>query len=478
MSDAPAAEPATTHGEMRRELGFLETIALSIGISAPTAVLALNGVLPASLVGKATPLAFAFAAVGVALVAYVFVQFTRQFASAGSVYSFAGRGWGPRAGFFGGWGLMGAYIAFTIGSLAEVGLFLESFLEAAGAPKVDWIVIALIAGAGVWFLLYRDIRVATRALLSIEGLSLLGILVLFVVIYAKLLSGSAPREQSFSLSPFDPSGLSLSAIALASVAGFLSFVGFEGAATLGEESRNPRRTIPRAITTYVLALGVFFTFGMFTETLGFGVDAHGVEAFATSASPLNDLSKAYVGSWLGDLILLGAAFSAFASAIGTGAGGARILLSLGRDGFLTPRLGESHVKSGAPANAASAILVLVFAVLVGLRLGGTSAVNGFFYPATVGVFLILSAYAVTNVAGIKFFFLGRRIAMWQVVVPVAGVATVAYTIYKNIHPVPAYPYNVFPYIAGAWLLLGLAIVLLVPGLAVKIGQRLTEDDAS
>lgn len=476
MTPKDSVDGTSAPAQLKRELGFLETIALSIGISAPTAVLALNGVLPASLIGKATPLAFAFAAVIVALVAFMYIQFTRAYASAGSVYSFAGRGWGPRAGFFGGWALLGAYLSLTIGVLAQVGLFFGGFLDSVGAPNIDWLGIAVAAGLALWFVLYRDIRLATRTLLSIEGLSVLGIVVLFVVIYVKLFSGSAPSGQDFTLSPFDPTGLSFSAVAFASVAGFLSFVGFDGAATLGEESRNPRKTIPKAIITYVIVMGVFFTFGMFTETIGFGVDAAGVNAFATSSAPLSDLSNAYVGQWLGEFILLGASFSAFACAIGLGAATSRILMALSRDGFLSPRLGHVHPKSGAPANAGSAVIVTSLVVLVAMRLGDASAVNAFFYPATIGVFLILSAYIVANLAGIKFFFLGRRLALWKVSIPVVGLVALFYTFYKNVLPVPAYPYNVFPYVAGGWLLIGVAIVLLVPGLAERLGQRLTEED--
>ena len=460
---------------LRRELGFIETAALSVGISAPTAVMALNGVLPASLVGKSVPLAFLFAAVGIGLVSYVFVQLARRFASAGSVYSIAGRAWGPRAGFFGGWALMGAYIAFTIGSLAEVGLFGGAFLDGVGATNVDWIVLALVGAAAVWVLLYRDIRVATRALLSAEGLSMLGVIALFAVIYVKIFGHSAPHGQHFTVSPFSTSGLTFSAIALASVGGFLSFVGFEGAAALGEESLEPRRTIPRAIIVNVVTLGIVFTLGMFTETLGFGVNASGVKAFATSASPLQDLSKSYVGSWLGDLIMLGATLSAFASALSTGAAGSRILFALGRDGFVSPKLGRSNAKTGAPANAASVIMLLSVGTVAVLRLNGTSAVNAFFYLGTIGVLLILVAYVVTNVAGIKFLFFGRQIVLYQVLVPLLAIATLAYTIYKQVYPVPAHPYNLFPYVAGGWCLIGLATIVLVPGLAARIGKRLTEE---
>lgn len=474
MSHAPEVG-APSAGKLRRELGFLETIVLSIGISAPTAVLALNGVLPAGIVGKATPLAFAFAAIIVALVAYVYVHFTRTFASAGSVYAFAGRGWGPRAGFIGGWVAFGAYLALTVGVLAQFGLFFGQFLDSIGVGAVDWLPLALLCGVVLWVVLYRDIRLAARTLLTVEGISVLGILALFAVIYYRIFSDSAPSGQGFTLSPFDPSGLSFSTIASASVIGFLSFIGFDGAATLGEESRDPRRTIPRAIVVYVVVMGVFFTFGMFTETLGFGVGKEGVLAFASSAAPLTDLSNAYVGEWLGELILLGASFSAFACTIGLGAATARILMALARDGFLSRRLGEVHPTTGSPAAAGGAVVLTSGVVLAGMRLAQVGAVEAFFYPATVGTFLILTAYVIANLAGINFFFLGRRLALWKVLVPTVGVAALVYTFYKNVYPVQPSPYNLFPYIAAAWLLVGVAIVLAFPRLARQMGERLATE---
>src|SRR5437763_1912976 len=62
--EAPAARPSG----LRRELHFWEAIALSIGIMAPTAAMALNGTVPASLIGRAVPLAFIFATIGVLFV--------------------------------------------------------------------------------------------------------------------------------------------------------------------------------------------------------------------------------------------------------------------------------------------------------------------------------------------------------------------------------------------------------------------------
>src|SRR4051795_11767324 len=87
--------PAT----LRRQLGTLQTVSVSVGVMAPTLAMSITGVQPARLIGRAAPLAFVFAAVGVALVAYGFVRLSSQFAGAGSVYAFVGSALGPRAGF-------------------------------------------------------------------------------------------------------------------------------------------------------------------------------------------------------------------------------------------------------------------------------------------------------------------------------------------------------------------------------------------
>src|SRR3954470_20391538 len=138
--------PEREGGALRRELRFWEAVALSIGIMAPTAAMALNGTVPASLIGRAVPLAFVFAAVGIALVSYAFIRLAEHFNHAGSVYAFSGMTLGPQAGFFSGWALLGTYFAFTRASTAEAGLFGSAFFDGAGfLESVDWFVIAAIA---------------------------------------------------------------------------------------------------------------------------------------------------------------------------------------------------------------------------------------------------------------------------------------------------------------------------------------------
>jgi len=414
--------------------------------------------------------------VGILFVSYAFIRLTGYFNHAGSVYALSGVTLGPRAGFFSGWALLGTYLSFTAASTAEVGLFGQAFFDSTGIwPNAEWLVISLVAAALIWFIAYGDVRVATRALLSMEGLTVALIVIVVVVIFARVLAGSAPGGQTFTLSPFmPPSGVGLGTVALAAVFGLLSFGGFEGAASLGEETDNPRRDIPRAIATAVIAMGIFYTIVMLAQTLGFGVDKQGTESFANSSSPLGTLSRSYVGPIMADAINFGVMVSAFASALGTATAGSRMLFALCRDGFLSRRLGETSDRTGSPANALVVVMVIAIVAFVAQRIGGVSAVNAFFYPGTIGVLCMLVTYIVVNVGALRFLFLGRRVRVYEAIVPGIALAILVYVIYANVYPVPDFPFNIFPYVVAAWLVLGLGIVLLVPGLARRIGANLAE----
>jgi len=465
-------------GGLRRELRFWEAIALSIAIMAPTAAMALNGVAIAGLIGRAVPLAFVFALVGVLFVSYAFVQLTREVDHAGSVYAFTGLTLGPRAGFLAGWALLGTYLAFTVASTAEVGLFFTSFLASTGiADGADWIWIALVAGVLIGLVAYGDVRVAARSLLTLEGISVALITILVVIVLVRLIGGSAPGGQGFAVADaFSlPGGTSLDAVATASVFGFLSFAGFEGAAALGEETAEPRRNIPRAVFLAPLAVGVFDLVEILTQTLGFGTDAAGVAAFSGSSSPLGDLAKSYVGAGLQDAINLGASISAFASGLGTATAGSRILFALARDGLPTSPLGRTSARTGAPAAALVVVMAVGFAGIIGQRLAGTSAANAFFYPGTIGVLSLLVAYIATNLGAIRHLFVrARRRPLWEIVFPVVGIAFLVFTLYKNVAGTVA-PFDRFPWIVLAWLVAGALVVALAPGVARRIGVALTRE---
>jgi amino acid transporter len=299
------------------------------------------------------------------------------------------------------------------------------------------------------------------------------IVVLVVVIFVKLLAGSAPQNQGFTTDIFKlPSGTSLDTVATAAVFGFLSFAGFEGAAALGEETSEPRRNIPRAIGTAVLVSGGFYIVVIIAQSLGFGTDAAGVKAFGSSSAPLGDLSKSYVGSGLSDLINLGATVSAFASGLGTATAGSRILFALSRDGFGSRRLGRASARTGAPAGALAVVMAVGLSAVVVQRIIGTTAANAFFYPGTIGVLSLLVAYIVTNLGAIRYLFIAaRRAPIWQIVIPIIALAFLGYTIYKNVKGT-SFPYDRFPIVVLIWLTIGALITVVFPALTRSIGEGL------
>ena len=87
---------------------------------------------------------------------------------------------------------------------------------------------------------------------------------------------------------------------------------------------------------------------------------------------------------------------------------------------------------------------------------------------------MLVTYIVTNVGALRFLFFSGRVRAWEAIFPLIALAILVYVIYANVYPVPDFPFNIFPYIVAAWLVLGLGIVLLVPGLARRIGANLAE----
>jgi len=98
-----------------------------------------------------------------------------------------------------------------------------------------------------------------------------------------------------------------------------------------------------------------------------------------------------------------------------------------------------------------------------------SALDVFFYLATIGTLSLLVMYVLTNVAAARH--LGRR-SLWQVVVPAGGVCIAGFVLYHNVWPVPPPPYEFFPYLVLGWLAAGLVITMVVPGFSGKVGAGL------
>jgi amino acid transporter len=466
---ATTAEPKAA---LRRELHFLETAAVSVGVMAPTLAMSITGIAAAQQLGRAAPLAFVLAGLGVGLVAFGFVRLAAEFSHAGSVYAFVGRALTPRMGFVAGWALLGTYLVFPPVSIMGVAIFGRAFLHSAGlADDADWFPIALVGWAVIWFLAARGIRPTTRSLLVFEAVSVVLILVLVVTIYVRLATGThSAGGGGLSASVFVlPPGTSISTLAIAATSGFLAFAGFESAGSLGEESIVPRRAIPHAIITAVAFGAVFYVACMVAQSLGFGLDAAGVSTFQHSQAPLGDLADRYVGGGLPALLDTGAVLSAVGAGLGGVTVAARMMFSFGRDGLGARRLGAVSPRTGVPSRALTLEMLIGLVLLVSFRLADVPPLNVFFYLATLGVLSLLVMYVLTNVAAVRR--LSRR-SMFEAVLPIAGTGVAGFVLYHNVWPVPAAPYRYFPYVVLGWLVTALIISAVVPGFVARVRDGL------
>jgi amino acid transporter len=473
---------ATARGTsaLRRQLRFLETAAMSIGVMAPTLAMSITGAPAAKVLGRGAALAFLAAGLGVGLVAYGFVRLAREFSSAGSVYAFAGRALSPRWGFVTGWALLGTYLVFPTVSVMGVAIFLQAFLRSSGlAPGADWFPLAVLGWAVIGLLAVLGIRPTTRALLVLELVSVLLIVALMVIVLVRLRSGTPPvaggGESSARVFTLPP-GTGPSALALAATSGFLAFAGFESAASLGEEAVLPRREIPRAIALAVGFGAVFYVTCTATQSLGFGLDDPGVQRLVASQAPLGELAAHFVGGPLAPALDLGAALSALAAGLGGVTVGARMLFALARDGLGPQRLSRVSTSTRIPAPALAVELLIGLLLTTGFRLAGTAPLDVFFYLATPGVLSLLAMYALTNVAAI------RRIRLtgspWEGLLPVAGTAVAAYVLYRNIWPPPPAPYRWFPVAVLGWLAGAVLLTVAVPEVSSRLGAVPPGSDAS
>jgi len=464
--------PSTTPEDgLHTELSLVDAAAFSVGLIGPVGAIGLLGTGAALIIGRAVTLSFVFAVIGVALVAYCFVKLSQHISHTGSVYALVGVTLGPRAGFFAGWALMGAYIAIGCGSTIEMGLFGGQFLRDTGILDTQtWWWIAVIGLLGVSALAFTEIRVITRALLTSEIAGAILVTILSVVILVTVIFSHGPTGQTFTLNFLAlPSGSGLGTIAKAAVYGFLAFAGFEGAAALGEETSDPKSQIPRAIKTAVVVVGAFYLLTAAAQSLGYGATAAGAKAYGAGL-PFSDLGNGYIGKWYADLLDLMATISLFAISLGVASGAARIMYAQARDatGKRTGLAGLS--KHGAPGAALVVVLVIFALALAGQQLAGSTVIDATFYPLQIGTVLILVAYVMATIGAIRFLFFGgaAKVPMWQIAIPVLGGAFVCYTIVRNVFIGQVGTFARLPYIEAVYLVIGLVVVLVAPGLARRV----------
>jgi amino acid transporter len=480
--------PVREGTSLRRSLSVWQAIGLSIALMAPSMAANINPQGTARLVGRATPLAFFLAAIAVLLIAYVFVRLCQYYRHAGSVYVFAGATLGAPAGAIAGLGLMGTYIFYALVTSSAAGIFGAEFLDIIGVwnnqPSWSGFLVGLIALALALFLSIAPAKRAAGVLLSVEGITVALILVVSAIVLVKMLAGQAPNDATFTMKVFSvPSGTSTSTLFLGIVFGLLSFAGFEAASTLGEETHHPQRDIPRAILGTAIFGGVYFTVVTAIEAMGFGTGAKGVQAYIDSGNTkgaLGVLGSSYVGNWVGDLITLGAAVSAFACCLACVVGGSRLLFAIVRDLAPGHALGRTGA-SGTPAAAAIVVVTVVFVIgLVCAVPFNAKPFDTFLWGGTIGTLILLVAYVLATIGCIKLIWIDKKmpqVPTWQIVIPVLALVMIVYTLYRNVFPYPdSGPAQWFPVVSFGWIVVVTLVAFLVPGFAQRLSRGLRELD--
>lgn len=451
-------------------------IALAAAAMAPVIAVVLNAPAAAPVAGAAVPLAFLIAFVSCLFMGNTVVQFARRLPSAGSFYTFNSAGLGPDAGFATGWLFWIGYAMLAPGLMTALGAFSADYVNTTFGVNVPWPVFSAAALAIVVGLSIRSIVASVRIDLALLLAEVAIFSVLLVIAVATAGDGNSTRLYSFSDSPDGFSGVGLGV-----VFGILSFVGFDAAATLGEETKNPRRNVPLAVGGALVGVGVFYVFATYALSAGYGIaDPAKLAAFLADGSPIVTLAH-QKAAWITQLVQLGAIFGIFSCLLAVHNATVRIMFSLGRDHVLPARLGTVHPRWHSPFGAI--VAQTVFTAVVGFGVGawlGPGATGAYGWTGSIATVAIVFVYMLSSVALIRYFAqLPERNVLLHVVLPVLSILAFAYPVYAVGKPGQSWPYSLVPYVVLAWIVVGVVTWALLrarhPQRLAQLGQVLAED---
>jgi amino acid transporter len=400
-------------------------------------------------------LAVLVAGLGVLAIAYSLSLFARKFAGAGAVYEYLTHGAHPSVGIFtagiffvGTLFLGGGGIYLGLGILTN-GFWAAHITDASSAPA--WWVLGLVAIGIVLVLNYLGVRIAIRAMLTFAAISFIPMLLLALIIIAK---GGAHGN---TLTMFNPGETSLFGVTGGGVLGgvllgILLFVGFEAAASIGEESSDPHRSIPRALLWTVGVSGVFFVIMAYAFSIGYGKPKVSAGAWAFSTAPVDEMATQYVGKWFATILDLVVILDATALALAICVTIGRGYFALGRDGLLpkvfaktsrhnTPWVGNLMVVVGGVG-----LMLIVHFMNYGTKfviptpqgnvpLFPNDEFATFIVSATAGSFVIELVYLILSVVAVRLLVRDNA-AWWQYLVVLVAIATPILGFYGALHPSP------------------------------------------
>jgi amino acid transporter len=429
--------------ELRKDsLSFIEALGQSVANVSPTLTPALSVAVVASTAGNASWFVFMLCTVALFIVALNISKLAGRIPAAGSFFIYVSRSLGPVWGVLSGWAMLAAYLFTAMALTIATSIFVKTFFSSIGVTiAIPNLLMYLIISGLVWVFATRDVRISSRIGLTLEGISMT--IILGVVIVALAHAHFAPDTTQLTLK-----GASFGGITQAIVFGIFSFVGFESAASLGKETKNPRVTIPKAIIWTAVSSGVFFIICAYAITQGFGDNA---AALGSSSAPIGDLASKS-GRWVTAAVYFGATVSSFACALASINAFGRMLFSLGRYQFVHNSMGLVHKTHKTPLLALSVGVALNFVVCA--VFSGQTETNTYGWYGTLASYGFIIVYLLCSISAPVFLKRTGELKAGDMVVAGLGVVFMLFALGGSVYPVPSAPYNYFPYAFAAYLLIG------------------------
>lgn len=440
VNSAPAARTTTadteSHTLRRGAIGLVAVVFMVVAFSAP--ITAMTGNLPVAVGfgnGLGAPGGFVIATIVLTVFSVGFVALARHITAAGAFYTFVSRGWSKIPGLAAGTMSMFSYMTMEAGLIGIFAAFANQAFSTQLGINLPWEVYAAVCLVVIAVLSHFDISVAAKVL----GVVLVcEIAMLTIGAVASLLHH--PDGMSFtSLSPLtalSTNGVAGGVVGLGLLMAFWSWVGFESTAIYGEESRDPKRIVPRATLIAVIGIGVFYTFIAWGVIVGNG-PAKAVE-LASGSNPFDLLytpTREFVGQWgvtVFEWLVLG---GSFACALAIHNSAARYLFAFGRDGLLWRRLGGAHHRHASPWIASLTQSVFAAVLLIVCALTGSDPYAVLFVlVAILATICLLTVQTMSSISTVVYFHVKKQhpeTANWwrTLLAPILGGAGMLYVIY-------------------------------------------------
>ena len=390
--------------------------------------------------GVGAPATFLVAMIVLAVFSVGYVAMARKKTTAGGFYAYISHGLGRELGMGTGFGMVVAYSVFEASLCGGFAYFLNLKLTAFGV-NITWPWLALGMVLLISLLTYFDVRVSSTVL-AVGLISEILILLIFdggMFAHGNINWSAINPVNAFA--SFPASGkLAAGAVGIGLFFAFWSWVGFEMAPNYGEESRDPKRNVPRALYISVIGLGLFYTITSWAPLGGYS-STHAAIA-AAQTDPANFYlapARAFVAPWVSSVMSYLIITGSFACGMAFHNTTARYFYSLGREGLMPSALGRTHPKWKSPHIASitqsviAAFIIALFAIFTGTNDPTSQAyVQVYGLMAVMGVIIILSVQALVSLGILVYYerFHRDEVHWWKTrVAPLLAFISQAYVVY-------------------------------------------------